>query len=242
MEVDMDIKMRSVFIGGAVVAAISLAPMAQAYSAHYMNPAELEQSVLRAQPGAGLGAWTQNLYFSDGSNGQYASAKVPQICPSMSGAYVTLPKANSYGMVGYAVDANTSMSITIWQYKSDSQAKAAKSVFLKTTCPDTPKVAGEDQKYYQMSGGGNDFTDSQVDGVPALQGGYSGTVDSGTPISATWAERPVGKTVIRVEAVMYGEAAKSSDRIQRANTLVKTWIDDASRAVLKFSGADPHAA
>ena len=233
---------RSIVIAGALLAAIGLAPAALAYSAHYMNPTELEQSVLRAQPGPGLGAWTQNLYFSDGSSGDYPSAKVPQICASMTGAYLTLPKANSYGMVGYAVDANISMSITIWQYKTDSQAKAAKSVFLKTTCPDTPKVAGEDQKYYPMSGGGVDFTESQVDGVRALQGGYSGVVDSGTPVSASWAERPVGKAIVRVQAVMYGDAAKSSDKIQRANKLVRTWIDDASRAVLKFSGADPHAA
>lgn len=232
---------RSIILASALATCIAAMPSAQASPPEVMNPVQLQQAVLRAQPGLGLGQWTQNFYYSDRSNGQSPSDKIPILCPSTSKRNVTLPKANSYGGVGYSVDANISMSITIWQYDTDAQAQQAKDQFLKTACADTPLIQGEDGNWYQTTGGGGDISASQVDGVPAFEAGYSGTVDGGNAISVNWAGRPVGKTFVRVEAVMYGDAAKSSARSQRASRLVRSWIDRASRAVLKFSSVDPYA-
>lgn len=92
-----------------------------------------------------------------------------------------------------------------------------------------------------MDSGGGDFTSSEVKGVPALLKGYSGTVD-GLPVNVAWAVRPVGKTVVRVEAEMYGNAAESPAKQKQAPQLVGNWIDAASKAVLKFSSNDPNAA
>jgi hypothetical protein len=71
--------------------------------------------------------------------------------------------------------------------------------------------------------------------------GYSGTAD-GVPVNVTWAVRPVGKAVVRVEADMFGDAAKSTALQNRAPQLIGNWIDAASNAVLKFSSNDPNAA
>jgi len=232
---------RSAAFAGVLAVALAGAPLAQASTGDYMNPVELQQAVLRAQPGGQLGAWTQNFYFSDKSNGQSPNDKVPLLCPSATKQSLTLPKADSYGLVGYAgIDANTSMGITIWQYQTDAQAQAAKEQFLRTSCPDTPLIQGEDGTWYQMTGGGADFSESQVDGVPSHQGGYEGTVDGGSAINVYWAARPVGKAFVRVE-VRTSDSAKSSARFTRTTRLVRSWIDRASRAVLKFSSADPNA-
>ena len=232
----------SIILAGALAVGLAGVPTAQASTPEPMNPVQLQQAVLRAQPGTGLGAWTQNFYFSDRSNGQSPSDKVPILCPSTTKQAVTLPKANSYGMVGYAIDANSSMSITIWQYDTDAQAKQARDQFLATACADTPLIQGEDGNWYQTTGGGGDLSATQVDRVPAYEGGYEGTVDGGQAVAVSWAGRPVGKTFVRVEAVRYGDAAKSSAKSQRASRLIRSWIDRASRAVLKFSSADPNAA
>ena len=235
---------RSVRMIVAVVTVASLPlismPAASAETYAYMNPAELEQAVLRAQPGVALGAWTQNFYYTN-SRGEAASALRPLVCPTMTKKNITLPKADTYGAVGYAVSQDVSLSITIWQYKSEAAAQAAMSQFMDISCPDSPSIRWEDGKYYQMDSGGGDFTSSEVKGVPALLKGYSGTVD-GLPVNVAWAVRPVGKTVVRVEAEMYGNAAESPAKQKQAPRLVGNWIDAASKAVLKFSSNDPNAA
>ncbi|MDA2987955.1 MAG: hypothetical protein O2815_02640 [Actinomycetota bacterium] len=231
-----------VFVAAVAAAVLPLAftPTASADTYEYMNSTELEQAVLRAQPGVGLGKWTQNFYFQN-SKGEAASALRPLVCPTMTRKNITLPKADTYGAVGYAVTPGITLSITIWQYKSEADAQAAMTRFMEITCPDTPRIAWEDGKYYEMDSGGGDFTSSEVKGVPALLKGYSGTAD-GVPVDVTWAVRPVGKAVVRVEAGMYGDAAKSRALQNRAPQLIGNWIDAASNAVLKFSSNDPNAA
>lgn len=235
---------RSVRMIVAVVTVLSLPlismPAASAETYAYMKPAELEQAVLRAQPGVALGAWTQNFYFTN-SRGEAASALRPMVCPTMTKKNITLPKADTYGAVGYEVSQDVSLSITIWQYKSAAAAQAAMSQFMDISCPDSPSIRWEDGKFYQMDSGGGDFTLSEVKGVPALLKGYSGTVDD-LPVNVAWAVRPVGKTVVRVDAEMYGNAANSPAKQKQAPRLVGNWIDAASKAVLKFSSNDPNAA
>ena len=231
-----------VFVAAVAAAVLPLAftPTASADTYQYMNPTQLEQAVLRAQPGVALGKWTQNFYFKN-SKGGAASALRPLVCPSMARKNITLPKADSYGSVGYAVSPDVSLSITIWQYKSEADAQAAMSQFMDISCPDTPRIQWEDGKYYAMDSGGGDFTSSQIKGVPAYLKGYSGTAD-GVPVNVTSAVRPVGKAVVRVEAGMYGDAAKSRALQNRAPQLIGNWIDAASNAALKFSSNNPDAA
>ena len=231
-----------VFVAAVAAAVLPLAftPTASAESYLYMKPAELEQSVLRAQPGVALGKWTQNFYFKN-SSGEAALELRPLVCPTMTKKNITLPKADSYGSVGYEVSQDVSLSITIWQYKSEADAQAAMTQFMDISCPDSPRIQWEDGKYYAMDSGGGDFTSSEIKGVPALLKGYSGTAD-GVPVDVTWAVRPVGKAVVRVEAGMYGDAAKSRALQNRAPQLIGNWIDAASNAVLKFSSNNPDAA
>lgn len=224
----------------AAVLPLTFAPTASAETFQYMKPAQLEQAVLRAQPGVSLGQWTQNFYFTN-QRGEAASALRPFVCPSMTKKNVTLGKADSYGAVGYAVSQDISMSVTIWQYKSDADAAAAKDAFMNVNCPDSPRIPWEDGKYYLMDSGGGDYTTSEIKGVPAYVKAYEGKV-AGTPISVAWAVRPVGKAVVRVEVDLYGDAAKSSANQTKAIKLAENWIDAASNAVLKFSSNDPNAA
>lgn len=236
-------KIRTRVLVSAIAAAVlplTFVPSASAETFLYMKPAWLEQAVLRAQPGVALGQWTQNFYFTN-QRGDSASALRPLVCPTTTKKNVTLPKADSYGAVGYEVSQDISMSVTIWQYKSDADAKTAKDAFMNVNCPDNPRIPWEDGKYYLMDSGGGDYTTSEIKGVPAYLKGYDGAV-AGVPISVVWAVRPVGKAVVRVEVDMYGDAAKSSANQSKAIKLAENWIDAASKAVLKFSSNDPNAA
>lgn len=227
-------------IGAAISLTLAFVPSASAETYLYMKPSELEQAVLRSQPGVALGKWNQNFYYSN--KGLSAANLVPVVCPTMTKKNVTLPKADSFGAVGYVVSQDIQLSITIWQYKSDADAQSALTQFTNASCPDTPRIPWEDQKYYAMKSGGGDFTSSEIKGVPAYLKGYEGTVEDGLAIDVTWAVRPVGKAIIRVDAEMFGDAAKSPAKSKAAPRLVSNWIDAASKAVLKFSSNDPNAA
>ena len=231
-----------VFVAAIAAAALPLTftPPASAETYLYMKPAQLEQAVLRAQPGVSLGQWTQNFYYTN-ERGESASALRPLVCPTATKKNVTLPKADSFGAVGYEVSQDISMSVTIWQYKSEAEAQSAKDAFMNANCPDNPRIAWEDGKYYLMDAGGGDYTTSEIKGVPAYVKGYEGTV-ADTPISVAWAVRPVGKAVVRIEVDLYGNAAKSSANQTKAIKLAENWVDAASKAVLKFSSNDPNAA
>lgn len=203
----------------------------------YMKPMILEQAVLRAQPGTQLGDWTQNFYFRNTTTDS-ASELRPDVCPSMTRKPITLPKADSYGAVGYEISQDRFMSITIWQYRTAAQARAALTQFEQLSCPDSPRVPWEDQKFYPAQGG-SDFSESKVNGVRAYIGGYSGTFD-GVPIQSTYAVRVVGLSVVKVE-VDLGNDAASGALAEAAESLANSWVDAASRAVMKFSGIDPQA-
>lgn len=234
------IKRSVLAVGAALSLTMAFIPSASAETYLYMKPSELEQAVLRAQPGAALGKWTQNFYYTN--KGSSAADLSPVVCPTMTKKNLTLPKADSFGAVGYAVSQDIQLSITIWQYKSDADAQSALTQFMNASCPDTPRIPWENQKYYAMKSGGGDFTSSEIKGVPAYLKGYEGTVEDGLAIDVTWAVRPVGKTIIRVDAEMFGTAAKSPTKAKAAPQLVGNWIDAASKAVLKFSSNDPNAA
>lgn len=106
-----------------------------------MNKQELQQALLRAQPGGQLGRWTQNFYFDDVFG---PSDLRPQVCPAGPDAQFTLPRADSRGSVGYAAPNDVSMSITIWQYKRASDANAAATKCTEVVCSDDPKVEWEE--------------------------------------------------------------------------------------------------
>jgi hypothetical protein len=232
---------RSALALGAIMSlTLAFVPSASAETYLYMKPSWLEQAVLRAQPGTALGNWTQNFYYTN--KGLPAADLSPVVCPTMTKKKVTLPKADSYGAVGYAVSQDISLAITIWQYKSEADAQLALTQFLDASCPDAPRIPWEDDKFYAMKSGGGDYTSSEIKGVPAYLKGYEGTVENGLAIDVTWAVRPVGKAIIRVEAEMFDNAAKSPTKMKAAPRLISNWIDAASKAVLKFSSNDPNAA
>ena len=222
----------------ASVGVISAAGNALTYDASYMNKRELQQAVLRVHPGVQLGAWTQNFYFND-----FIPMK-PDVCPSMTKKPITLPKADSAGAVGYFAGKDASgsiiatLSLTIWQYKNADTAAAAARKLAATSCPDNPKVEWETPGEYYVASGGSDGSESTVAGNHAYIGGYSFSADDTNP-GVNYAVRVVGNSVVRVDAV-YGES--TTKRANAGDKLVTTWIDRASKAVLKFSGMDPNAA
>ena len=222
----------------ASVGVISAAGNALAYDASYMNKRELQQAVLRAHPGVQLGAWTQNFYYNDDI------PMKPLVCPSMTKNPITLPKAHSAGAVGYFAGKGASgpitatLSLTIWQYKSANTAAAAAKKLAGTSCPDNPKVEWETPGEFYVASGGSDGSKSTVAGNRAYIGGYSFSADDANP-GVNYAVRVVGNSVVRVDAV-YGES--TTKRSNAGDKLVTTWIDRASKAVLKFSGMDPNAA
>lgn len=217
-------------------------PAHSAEAPSYMNPTLLEQAVLRAQPGTQLGQWTQNLYYRNtpGVPGELN----PKVCPSRTKNPITLPKAKAYGAVGYAISGDRSMGITMWQYGTQAEAAAALAKFEKVVCPDSPRVGWEDEKFYTAQGG-SDFTETKVNGVRALAGGYSGTF-GGTQANVSWAVRVVGLTVVKVQIELYGDSAvynaNKPGPVDAAGPMAIQWVDAASRAVLKFSGMDLSAA
>ena len=222
----------------ASVGVISAAGNALAYDASYMNKRELQQAVLRAHPGVQLGAWTQNFYYND-----FIPMK-PLVCPSMTKKPISLPKADSAGSVGYSTgegatgSITATLSLTIWQYKSANTAAAAAKKLAGTSCPDNPKVEWETPGEFYVASGGSDGSKSTVAGNRAYIGGYSFSADDANP-GVNYAIRVVGNSVVRVDAV-YGES--TTKRANAGDKLVTTWIDRASKAVLKFSGMDPNAA
>ena len=216
----------------ASVGMVGAAGSALADDPSYMNKRLLEQAVLRAQPGAQLGAWTQNFYFDD------SIAMSPLVCPSRTKKSITLPKADSQGTVGYEAAQGATLSITIWQYKSADTAQAAAQKLEATSCPDSPKVTWETPGEYYAAEGGSDTSTSTVAGNRALIGGYTFSADGMNP-GVNYAVRVVGNSVVRVDAVM-GDA--TNKKVNAANRLVTKWIDRASNAVEKFSGMDPNAA
>lgn len=222
----------------ASVGVISAAGNALAYDASYMNKRELQQAVLRAHPGVQLGAWTQNFYYND-----FIPMK-PLVCPSMTKKSISLPKADSAGAVGYFTgegatgSITATLSLTIWQYKSANTAAAAAKKLAGTSCPDNPKVEWETPGEFYVASGGSDGSKSTVAGNRAYIGGYSFSADDANP-GVNYAVRVVGNSVVRVDAV-YGES--TTKRANAGDKLVTTWIDRASKAVLKFSGMDPNAA
>ena len=240
----MKIARRSLAIVAASLMAIGMAGSAQAADdPSYMGPTLLEQAVLRAQPGTELGKWTQNLYFRN-SKGDSAQMRTPDVCPSRTTKPISLPQARSFGSVGYSISQDRSMSITMWQYRTAAEAQKALAQFEKVVCPDSPRVGWEDEKYYSAEGG-SDFTESKVNGVRALAGGYSGSF-AGTQVNNNWAVRVVGLTVVKVEINLYNDSAVyNPDKpgpVEAAGKMTIKWIDAASNAVMKFSGMDLDAA
>lgn len=94
----------------ALVGALGLAQPAWADGSGRLDPAGLEQTVLRAQPPNALGAWTQNMYGTTEGSG-------PEVCWSAKGEPVMLPDAAVAGLVGYQVSPTTGLGVSIYQYK-----------------------------------------------------------------------------------------------------------------------------
>lgn len=161
-------------ITASVVAAatltLGLGATSQAADYQLMNATELEQAVLRSQMPRTLGPWTQNYYFT----GKDASLTKPTVCWNAQGD-VNLPAAKNMGAVGYAIDANTNGSVTIYQYANAEKAKAALAALQAAKCADSPTVTDDGGKKVQGQSG-SDFTDASQTGLGAglnyTQGDY----------------------------------------------------------------------
>lgn len=148
-------------VAASAFAAVGLTTAAQADGYAYLKPADLEQTVLRAQMPKTLGTWTQNYYYSEAGS-QFTQ---PTLCWNSSGD-VRLPRAKNMGAVGYAIGSTGSGSVTIYQYADEAAATAALDAIKKASCSDNPVVMTDEGKKVEAQSG-SDFTDASMSGYAA---------------------------------------------------------------------------
>lgn len=214
----------------AATATLALGFAAPANADDYMtlNAAELEQTVLRAQMPKTLGSWTQNYYFTT----KDAASTRPTVCWNDKGD-VMLPAAQVLGGVAYAVDPNTSGTVSIFQYASEAKAKAALAALKKVRCADYPKVVTDEGKTVDAMSGG-DWTDDSLSGyVSILYYDQNGTTLV-TDVNTTLRGRAVVQTIV-FDTYPTGTAdAKAMKISDRASTMNEKWHKNVVRAYENF--------
>lgn len=224
-------KLTSTLAATATLAAaltLGVTSAAQADDYVYMKPAELQQTVLRAQMPKSLGSWTQNYYYSESSR----SFTVPTLCWNAKGA-VTLPAAKVVGAVGYQIDPNTSGSVTVFQYADAAKAQAALAALQKAGCSDNPKIADEGGTLVPAQSG-SDFTDDSRTGYAA---GVSYT-DGGAQVFEDVRTTQRGLAIVQTEVFRAVEGALSEKQAQqtasRISSVNSTWHAAAVKAYESF--------
>lgn len=194
----------------------------------YMKPPMLQQAVLRAQMPKSLGSWTQNLYYSDSRT----IFTVPTLCWDSKGE-VTLPASKGVGGVGYQIDANTSGSVTIYQYADAAKAQAALTALQQAGCSDSPKIAYEGGTLVPAQSG-SDFTDDSRTGYAA---GISFTND-GLQVFKDIRTTQRGLAIVQTEVF---RAVDDSVSVKQAQTIASrlgsvngTWHAAAVKAYENF--------
>ena len=207
------------------LAAVALAAPAAAAPDYVLDASGIQQTVLRAQMPTSLGAWSQNLYFSN-PNGR------PAVCYGATGARVLLPEAKTGGAVGYAISSQRNASVSLFQYADQAAADAALAALKGADCPDTTKVK-TDVGTVVKADQGTDFTDADQNGIIS---GVSYRYDGGagmTDVVELRVTTQVGLAVVQTEVVLSGKST-SQKVVERADRLLKRWQKQALAAYEAF--------
>lgn len=217
-----------VTVAAAAALTTGLSSAAQADDYSRLNAAQLEQTVLRAQMPKTMGSWTQNYYFTIKDR---ASTR-PTMCWGRNGD-VNLPAADILGGVGYAVDANTSGSVSVFQYGSAAKAKAALDAMKKAPCADYPVVmtdAGQKVK----GNSGSDFTDASMSGYVAYLDYQQDGKTLMTEVRTTQRGLAVVQTTVFKAIPASTSDAQQQKLLGRMSSMNKTWHKSAVRAYESF--------
>lgn len=204
-------------LGVALLLAGGLAlstPPATAADLKPMDDRMLQQTVLRQQFPATLGAWQQYMYFVD-------TTEVPEVCYSGTGEPISLPKPLNMGAVNYQVDQYTNGSVSIYQYADQASVDAALKTLRAANCPSAAKVMTESGKAVPA--------DQSVDDTNAAKNGLAGVVmyaDGGTAVIAT-TTTVVGLAAVQTQVRSFPQkkltAAKTRALVDKLDTVNNTW-------------------
>lgn len=180
-----------------------------------MNDQMLQQTVLRQQFPATLGAWTQYLYRTD-------TTEVPAVCYSGTGEQLTLPKPLNMGEVGYQIDQNTDASVTIYQYADQASADAALKALRAISCPGNAKIKAESGSLVAAQQSGdftNDATNGQGVGLTYLDGGKRAFVQTTTTVVGLAAVQTQVRTFVQKKLT----AAQTGAYAEKIESVDKKW-------------------
>lgn len=212
----------------AAALAVGVSTTAHADDYSYMKPTQLQQAVLRAQMPKTLGAWTQNYYYAETST----SFTVPTMCWDSKGA-VTLPAAKVVGGVGYAINAGTNGSVSIYQYADAAKAQAALTALQSARCSDSPRVPGEGGGLIPAESG-SDFTD---DSRTSYIAGASYTED-GRQVFRSIQTTQRGLAIVQTSVYRSVEGSMTlgqrQQAVNRVNSVTQAWHTNAVRAYENF--------
>ena len=176
----------------------------------FMDSTMLQQTVLRVQMPKTLGAWSQNMYYTESGR----SFTVPTMCWNDKGA-VTLPKAKVVGAVGYAINRYTNGAVSIYQYADAAAAQAALAAMQQAQCSDRPRIADEGGQLVPAQSG-SDFTDDSMSSYAAGVNYVDGDMQAFKDVRTT----QLGLAIIQTQLYRYvGGSTTASARQQAANRL-----------------------
>lgn len=196
-----------------LVGVLGIAQPASADGSSRLDPAGLEQTVLRVQPPNALGAWTQNLYGT-------THGSAPEVCWSAKGSPVTLPEAAVEGLVGYQVSQFTGLGVSIYQYRDQSSADAALAALKRVDCPDSAKVrldVGPGNVVPAQQG--SDFMNAAMDSYGS---GVTYTDTEGVKTMELTLTTQRGLAVIQTTVSLAGSEA-TAKRLNRADRMNRRW-------------------
>lgn len=211
------------------LATVALAAPASAAPDYVLDASGIQQTVLRAQMPTSLGAWSQNIYYSN-PNGR------PALCYGSTGDQVRLPAAKTGGGVGYAISTQRNASISLYQYANQAAADAALAALKASDCPDTTKVK-TDVGTVVKADQGTDFTNATENGIVS---GVSYRYDGGaglTDVVELRVTTQVGLAVVQTEVILSGTST-SQKVVDRADRLAKRWHKQALAAYMAFGSGD----
>lgn len=214
----------------AVTATLAVGGASTAHADDYlfMDSTLLQQTVLRVQMPKTLGAWSQNMYYTESGR----SFTVPTMCWNDKGA-VTLPKAKVVGAVGYAINRYTNGAVSIYQYADAAAAQSALTAMQQAQCSDSPRIANEGGQLVPAQSG-SDFTDDTMTGYAA---GVS-YKDEDLQVFEDVRTTQRGLAIIQTQVYRAVEGSRSASDLQqvanRLGSVNRAWHANVVRAYESF--------
>ena len=191
-------------IGVAALIVGSLVLTTQPATAADLKPMDaqmLQQTVLRQQLGASLGAWQQYFYNTD-------LEAAPVVCYSGTGEPMTLPKPLNSGEVAYQVGQKADATVTIFQYADQASVDAALKALRAVVCPGNAKVPSESGLIAAEQS--SDFTNAATNGQEVAMT----YLDSGKRVFVQTTTTVVGLAAVQTQVRLFAQKKLTNTQIQ----------------------------